>query len=94
MHFGARTDEAESARIIDMALGKGINLIDTANVYRHGVSEEIIGRTLKANGKRDRVVLATKFFAAWDKTDVNARGTARNHIIRMCEESLKRLQTD
>jgi len=94
MHFGARTNEEESARIIDMALDEGVNLIDTANVYGKGVCEEIIGRALQASGKRGRTVLATKFHAPWDPDDVNSRGTTRNHIIQMCEGSLRRLQTD
>lgn len=94
MHFGVRTEEQESARIIDTALDAGINYIDTANVYGKGLCEEIIGRALKANGRRERTVLATKFHAQWDAEDVNSRGTTRNHIIQMCEGSLRRLQTD
>src|SRR5579875_2046511 len=61
MNFGTPTPEDEARRIIDAALDGGINFIDTANVYNAGVSEEIVGRALKANGRRDEVVLATKW---------------------------------
>jgi aryl-alcohol dehydrogenase-like predicted oxidoreductase len=102
MNFGGRTDEAGAAAIIDRALGEGINFLDTANVYGHepldfsvgrGRSEEIVGRALKRDGRRARVVLATKaHFAMGD--DPNARGSSRRHIIEQCEASLRRLQTD
>ena len=58
--FGNRADEAESIEIIDRAIDAGINFIDTANSYSRGVSETIVGKALKSNGQRDRIVLATK----------------------------------
>ena len=60
MNFGGPTDEDDSIAIIDRALDAGINFIDTANVYNRGESERIVGKALKANGQRDKVVLATK----------------------------------
>ena len=60
MMFGGRTDQATSLDIIDRAIDAGINFLDTANVYNRGKSEEAVGEALQRNGKRDRVVLATK----------------------------------
>ena len=60
MNFGGPTSEEESIAIINRALDGGINFIDTANVYNAGESERIVGKALKANGRRDAVVLATK----------------------------------
>ena len=94
MNFGAQTPEAESMDIIDRALDAGINFLDTANVYSRGVSEEIVGKALKRNSKRGRVVLATKVHGRMDDDDPNAAGNNRRHIIEQCEASLRRLQTD
>ncbi|BAS26445.1 aldo/keto reductase [Limnochorda pilosa] len=94
MMFGGRTDDAESARIIDRGLDAGINFLDTANVYSRGLSEEAVGKALKANGKRSRVVLATKVHGRMADDDPNALGNHRRHIIEQCEASLRRLQTD
>jgi len=94
MMFGRSTSEKDSIPIIDYALEQGINFIDTANVYAAGQSEEIVGKALNKDGRRDRVVLATKGFFPQDKDDPNARGLSRRHIIHACEQSLKRLQTD
>jgi aryl-alcohol dehydrogenase-like predicted oxidoreductase len=94
MMFGAKADEADSVAMIDRALEAGINFIDTANVYSRGVSEEIVGKALARDGKRDRVVLATKVHAAMDDADPNMRGNSRRHILAQCEASLRRLQTD
>lgn len=94
MLFGGRTAEAEAIRIIDRALDAGINFIDTANVYNRGRSEEVVGKALKQNGKRDRVVLATKVHGRMADDDPNAWGNSRRHIIQQCEASLRRLQTD
>ncbi|MDH3944681.1 MAG: aldo/keto reductase, partial [Anaerolineae bacterium] len=76
------------------ALDVGLNFIDTANVYTRGVSEEIVGQALAANGKRGRVVLATKVFGTMDENDPNARWATRRHIIEQCHASLERLGTD
>ena len=79
--------------IIDRALEGGINFIDTANVYNAGESENIVGRALKANGRRDSIVLATKVHGDVG-TGPNERGNSRYHILKACEDSLRRLQTD
>lgn len=94
MNFGWKTSEAEAIAIIDKALDSGINFLDTANVYARGMSETIVGRALKNNGKRDKIVLATKVHGRMDDADILAAGNSRRHIIQQCEASLKRLQTD
>jgi aryl-alcohol dehydrogenase-like predicted oxidoreductase len=99
MTFGGRdkfanvgtTDVEGATRQIDMCLDAGINLIDTADVYSDGLSEEIVGRALR--GRRDRVLLATK--ARMPMGDgPNDAGLSRHHIIRACEASLRRMGTD
>jgi aryl-alcohol dehydrogenase-like predicted oxidoreductase len=94
MMFGdwGNKDHDDSIRIIDRALDAGINFIDTADVYSHGESEEIVGKAL-AGGKRDNVVLATK---AWGQMgdDPNHRGVSRRWIMQEVENSLRRLNTD
>jgi len=94
MMFGAwgNRDHDESVRIIHRALDAGINFIDTADVYSQGESEEIVAKAL-AGGRRDDVVLATKFHGAMGE-DPNHQGNSRRWIIRECEASLRRLQTD
>jgi aryl-alcohol dehydrogenase-like predicted oxidoreductase len=92
MNFGGPTGEEESAAIINYALEQGINFIDTANVYNNGESERIVGRAL-ADGKRDRVVLATKVYGRMGDGP-NEQGVSRYHILQACEDSLRRLQTD
>ncbi len=85
------TGVAEARRQIDICLEAGVNLIDTADVYSQGASEEIIGEVLKA--KRNNVLIASK--ARFPMGDgPNDRGSSRHHLIRACEASLKRLQTD
>ena len=93
MMFGAwgNTDHDDSIRIIHRALDAGINFVDTADVYSAGESEEIVGKALK--GRRDDVVLATKFFMPMGE-DPNQRGGSRRWIIREVEDSLRRLGTD
>ena len=93
MGFGERTPEPEARQILDRALAAGINLVDTADVYNAGESERIVGRALKANGQRDRVILATKVWGATGPGP-NDQGLSRYHIVRACEDSLRRLQTD
>lgn len=93
MNFGGPTPEDESHRIIDAALDGGINFLDTANVYNAGESEQIVGRALQRNGRRDEVVLATKVHGVMGNGP-NDRGNSRYHIIRACEDSLRRLQVD
>jgi aryl-alcohol dehydrogenase-like predicted oxidoreductase len=93
MNFGGPTDEATSIAIIDRALDAGINFIDTANVYNAGESERIVGKALQQNGQRDKVVLATKVHGSMGEGP-NEQGNSRYHIIKACEDSLRRLQTD
>src|SRR4051812_15740154 len=80
MNFGGPTPEDESIRMIDCALDQGINFLDTANVYSRGRSEEIVGNALKQNGKRQRIVLATKVHGRMDDDDILAAGNNRRHI--------------
>ena len=94
MMFGMRTELDDSCAIIDRAIERGVNFIDTANVYSRGRSESFTGEALKRNGKRDRVVLATKFHGAMADDDPNMQGASRRHIIAACEASLTRLKTD
>ncbi len=93
MMFGAigNPDHDESIRIIHRALDAGVNLVDTADMYSQGESEEIVGKALK--GRRDDVVLATKVFGPMGD-DPNRRGTSRRWILTEVENSLRRLQTD
>ncbi len=93
MMFGAwgNPDHDDSVAIIHAALDAGINFIDTADVYSAGESEEIVGKAIA--GRRDEVVLATKFFAPMgDKP--NMSGGSRYWIMKECEASLRRLGTD
>ncbi|MFG0242600.1 MAG: aldo/keto reductase [Phycisphaerales bacterium JB054] len=103
MNFGWKTEEPQSFAIMDKALDLGINFFDTADMYgwggERGDTERIIGRWWKGDGtKRDRVVLATKVYHAMpDKHPEPNRGTmglSARKIIRHCEDSLARLQTD
>jgi len=82
----------EARRQIDQCLAAGVNLIDTANVYSNGASEEIIGNVL-AGHRKGGVLLATKARFAMGEGP-NDRGLSRYHLIRECEASLKRLRTD
>ncbi len=93
-NFANPTSEAEARAILNHAIENGINLIDTANSYADGESERIIGKVLQENGLRDDVILATKCFYPAGKKGINDRGLSRKHIIRACEDSLRRLQTD
>lgn len=93
MNFPEPSGKAESIRMITMALDRGINFIDTANVYNQGESEKIVGRTLKESGRRDQVVLATKVYGRMGDGP-NDGGVSRYHIIASCDDSLRRLQTD
>jgi aryl-alcohol dehydrogenase-like predicted oxidoreductase len=93
MMFGAwgNTDHDDSIRVIHRALDAGINFVDTADVYAQGESEEIVGKALA--GRRDDVVLATKFHGGMGD-DPNARGNSRRWATRAVEGSLRRLGTD
>lgn len=86
------TDVADAQKQIDLCLDHGVNLVDTANVYGDSKSETIIGEAL-TDGRRDRVLLATKVRFPRG-SGPNDRGLSRWHIIRECENSLQRLKTD
>ena len=90
-NFGRRCDQAQSSRVLDQALEMGINFIDTANIYSAGESESHIGHWLK--GKRDQVLIATKFGMKMGEGPMQM-GASRQHIIASIEASLTRLQTD
>lgn len=85
--------EEASMRMIDRALDGGINLIDTSNSYMKGQSERLIGDALKANGRRQQTIIATKVHYPTGPGP-NDRGNSRLHIMRACEDSLRRLGTD
>ena len=94
MTFGGQSDAEESGRIVRAAMDKGVNFIDTANIYpvmKGGVSESIVGESLR--GVRDQVVLATKAGGRMGR-GVNDSGLSRAHLVRSVEDSLRRLQTD
>jgi aryl-alcohol dehydrogenase-like predicted oxidoreductase len=90
-NFGGRCDLERTRAVIDAALDEGINLFDTADIYSQGLSESYIGEVLE--GRRDRVVLATKFGSPMDDGPDLPRGS-RDYIRWAVEGSLKRLRTD
>src|SRR3954471_18987262 len=89
-HVG-ELDVQAAGRQIDLCLDAGVTLIDTADVYSQGASEEIVGRAMR--GRRDRITLATKVRFAMGDGPSDA-GLSRAHIIKACEASLRRLGTD
>jgi aryl-alcohol dehydrogenase-like predicted oxidoreductase len=91
--WGGSSDE-ESMAAIDEALARGINLIDTAPIYGQGHSEEVVGRALARNKRRNEVVIATKVALDWDRVGTPIRNASRAAIVRGVDESLRRLQTD
>lgn len=91
MSFGGDADEATAASIWRAARDAGVNLIDTADVYNEGRSEQIVGRLM--HHERDQIVLATKAYFPTGKGD-NDRGASRYHLVRAVEASLRRLDTD
>ena len=93
MMFGAwgNPDHAEAARMINRAIDAGINLVDTADVYAGGETEEIVGEAIQ--GRRDEVVLATKFGLP-NADDPNRQGASGRWIRLALEASLRRLRTD
>ncbi len=93
MNFGSLTSEEESIHILHAAVEHGINLVDTANAYSKGESERIIGRAFAAGLPRHKVFLATKFFNPVGEGP-NDQGLSRLHVMKACEDSLRRLQTD
>ena len=98
MNFGPETTEPDSFAIMDRALELGLNFFDTANVYGRskgvGATETIVGNWFaKGDRRRDKVVIATKVYGEMGKWPNDSRLSARN-ILRACDESLRRLQTD
>src|SRR4051794_36405262 len=85
-------DQAQADALVGRALDAGINFVDTADLYSDGQSEILLGRALR-DGRRDRVVLATKAFGRMGPGP-NDAGLSRFHLVRACEASLKRLGTD
>jgi aryl-alcohol dehydrogenase-like predicted oxidoreductase len=96
MTFGADwgwgADEAEARRMFDAYVSRGGNFIDTANNYTQGSSERLVGQF--AEGKREQLVLATKYSMATRPGDPNSGGNQRKSMVRSVEESLRRLRTD
>ncbi|WP_454882448.1 aldo/keto reductase [Sphingomonas oryzagri] len=94
MTFGETwgAEEAESRRIFDAYVDRGGNFVDTAGYYAKGRSEEMTGTF--AAGKRERIVLSTKYSLAVEAGDPNAGGNGRRSMVRAVEDSLRRLQTD
>jgi aryl-alcohol dehydrogenase-like predicted oxidoreductase len=92
-NFGMRIDYERTVGVIDAALEHGITLFDTADIYGQGMSEDFIGRALEANGRRDGIVLATKFGKPMDENPHESRGS-REYIRSAVEASLRRLRTD
>lgn len=93
--WGWGSSVAESEAIMGRFLELGGNFIDTANGYTKGHSEKIIGDFIAHDrSRRDRIVIATKFFSNLYPGDPNAGGAARKNIVASCEQSLRRLQTD
>ena len=88
-NFGWRLDYGRTVAVVDAALDAGINFLDTADIYGGTESEEFLGRALE--GRRDRVVLATKFGM---KVDEQRQGAKPDYARRACEDSLRRLRTD
>ncbi len=88
------SDEATSHAVLDHALAAGINFIDTADVYgQDGLSERVLGNWLAARRARDKVIVATKFRFTMGE-GANRTGASRYRIVKCCEDSLRRLQTD
>ena len=98
MNFGAdwhgvgMIDDKTASSLIDLALERGVNLIDTADIYGRGASEEMLGRVLK--GRRKKVLLATKLLGQMDLQDESTGGLSAKWVARALEGSLKRLKTD
>ncbi len=98
MNFGAANyrgfvsdvDEQQADRLVSLALDAGINLFDTANIYAEGQGEELLGRVLKRDRRRDGVLVATKVGHAMGDGP-NDQGLSYAHIVQSCEASLRRL---
>src|SRR5581483_10320292 len=91
MTFGAQADEASARSMLDLCLERGINFIDTANVYNAGLTEEILGRAM--TGRRDRAILASKVGIKNDQL-LGEGGLSKTAIFTAVENTLRRLKTD
>jgi aryl-alcohol dehydrogenase-like predicted oxidoreductase len=81
----------EATRMVNLCLDSGVNLFDTANVYSDGIAEEILGKAI--TGLRDKVLISTK--AVFPTSDaINNFGASLHHLVKACEDSLRRLGTD
>jgi aryl-alcohol dehydrogenase-like predicted oxidoreductase len=85
------TDVSEATRLVDICLDAGVNLFDTADIYSSGLAEQILGKAV--SGKRDKVLIATKASFRMGPGP-NDLGNSRHHLIKACEDSLRRLGTD
>ena len=85
------SDVKEATRLVDICLEAGVNLFDTADVYSNGLSETILGKAIA--GRRDQVLISTKTTFKMGE-GANDQGSSRYHVIRACEDSLRRLGTD
>jgi aryl-alcohol dehydrogenase-like predicted oxidoreductase len=85
------TEVEEARKLVDLCLDTGVNLFDTADVYSKGLSEEVLGKAIE--GKRDRLLISTKATFPFGEGP-NDLGSSRHHLIRSCENSLRRLNTD
>ena len=100
MNFGAdwhgigAVDARTAASLLDLALERGVNFIDTADVYGRGASEEMLGRLLKEGGRRGKVLLATKVCGRMRPDDPASEGLSARWIARALDDSLRRLKTD
>ena len=92
-NFAGPTSEEDAFRIIKRSVEAGINFFDSAGTYQLGDSERILGRAIAKLGPRHDVVISTKFHFPIGPGP-NDHGNSRLHLIRACEESLKRLGTD
>jgi aryl-alcohol dehydrogenase-like predicted oxidoreductase len=88
-NFGRRVDLAGTRAVVEAALEEGVNFLDTADIYGRGSSEELLGEALA--GRRDEVVLATKF--GMDMGDGKGPRGSREYVVEACEASLRRLRT-
>jgi aryl-alcohol dehydrogenase-like predicted oxidoreductase len=93
MNFGRPTGKAESFRMIDTAIEAGINILDCADVYAGGRSEELVGAALARAKRRREVIITSKAFMRVGDGP-NDAGSSKHHILDACEKSLRRLRTD
>lgn len=96
-NFGGDWDssaEENSIAIVHAAMDFGINFFGVAPVYGWGVSEQILGKALKQDGRREKVLIASKGGLLWNEAHQTTNNLSRDSLIRECEDSLRRLQTD